>query len=87
MTLAVEVTGYGICRAPTSQNRPYAVFIICVQQEQFQGWIIYRRYHSFVTLAEHLKSSLYSTGIIPSIPVCDENNHDVSRFSDSFISI
>jgi len=67
MALAVEVSGYGICH---SQN-PYAVLVICVQQESFQAWTVYRRYNSFHELCEQLRS-LYPG--IPSVPYYDVDN-------------
>jgi hypothetical protein len=62
MSLVVEVAGYGICRSET----PYAVLVICVQQENFQAWAVYRRFSHFLTLSEQL-SSLYQT-----IPVLED---------------
>ena len=61
MSLTVEVAGYGLCQ--TSQ--PYSVFVICVQQENFQAWNVYRRHSSFVELSEQVKS-LYPD--IPNVP-------------------
>ena len=62
MSLVVEVAGYGICRSET----PYVVLVICVQQENFQAWAVYRRFSHFLTLSEQL-SSLYQT-----IPVLED---------------
>ena len=64
MSLVVEVAGYGICRSET----PYAVLVICVQQENFQAWAVYRRFSHFLTLSEQLRT-LYNT-----IPVLEDMN-------------
>ena len=61
MSLVVEVAGFGICRTET----PYAVLVICVQQENFQAWAVYRRFSQFLNLSEQLRA-LYKT--IPALP-------------------
>ena len=52
MSLRVEVAGFGLCRT----SHPYAVFVVCVQQEKFEAWTVYRRYNSFMLLREQLAS-------------------------------
>lgn len=69
MSLVVEVAGYGLCKTPT----PYSVLVICVQQENFQAWAVYRKYAQFQLLAEQLRA-LYPS--IPSLP-----NSDLSDLS------
>jgi hypothetical protein len=51
MSLTVEVAGFGICQTAS----PFSVLVICVQQETFQAWTVYRRYGVFVSLAEQLR--------------------------------
>jgi hypothetical protein len=65
MSLLVEVAGFGVCN---STPQPHSVLVICVQQENFQAWTVYRRYNQFVLLAEQLKD-LYPT--IPPLPLFD----------------
>ena len=65
MSLLVEVAGFGICRAPEK----HGLLIICVQQENFQAWTVYRRYHQFCTLSEQLRD-LYPS--LPQLPHVDE---------------
>ena len=60
MALSVEVAGYGICHGP----RPYALMIICVQQESYQSWTVYRRFNTFIALREQL-NTLYPTATLP----------------------
>lgn len=62
MALSVEVAGYGICKT----NCPYAVMVICVQQEAFQAWTVYRRYNTFVSLCDQLRTLHPTTSAIPS---------------------
>lgn len=59
MALRVEVAGYGLCQT----TAPYSVFVVCVQQEKFEAWTVYRRYNSFQLLREQLIT------LHPSIPV------------------
>ena len=59
--LAAEVAAFGLCRTAS----PYYVFIVCVQQENFPMWVVYRRYNSFLMIVEQLKS-LYRD--IPEVP-------------------
>lgn len=67
MALKVEVAGLGICRTAT----PYSVFIVCVQQEKFEAWTVYRRYNSFNLLRDQL---IPAHPGIPPIPHFDADN-------------
>lgn len=67
MALRVEVAGYGLCRTAS----PHALFIICVQQEKFEAWTVYRRFHSFLMLREQLSAHFPQ---IPSVPGIDVSN-------------
>lgn len=70
MSLKVEVLGYGLCQSPP---QPYSVFVVCVQQESFQAWTVYRKYASFVSLYEQLQSVV--TDVLP-IPIIDGDSLD-----------
>lgn len=61
MSLAVEVAGFGICHT----QPPYPVLIICVQQESFQAWTVYRLYESFAALSDQLRQVYPATPDIP----------------------
>lgn len=50
MSLAVEVAGFGL-----SPTIPHGIFIICVQQESFQAWTVYRQYLNFQELSEQMQ--------------------------------
>lgn len=63
-TLTVEAAGFGICQ----DVNPYSILVICVQQESFQAWTVYRRFNSFEQLALQLKS-VYKN--LPELPNCD----------------
>lgn len=65
-----SVAGYGICYEQPSQT-PYVVYIICVQQESYQAWTVYRRYTAFVTISEQLRT-LHPE--IHSVPLIHEMN-------------
>lgn len=67
MALRVEVAGFGLCKTAN----PYGIFIICVQQEKFEAWSVYRRFHSFLLLRDQLISHHPS---IPALPSLDANN-------------
>jgi PX domain len=67
MSLAVEVAGFGLCQTAS----PYSILVICVQQETFQAWTVYRRYSSFVSLAEQLQILHPS---IPNVPMFNPDN-------------
>ena len=64
MSLVVEVAGYGVCKDP----QPYSVLVICVQQENFQAWAVYRKHENFQLLAEQLRA------LYPSIPALPASN-------------
>ncbi len=72
MSLKVEVLGFGLCQSPP---QPYSVFVVCVQQESFQAWTVYRKYASFVSLYEQLQSVVKD--VIP-IPVIDGDSLDAT---------
>jgi hypothetical protein len=61
MALRVEVAGFGLCQTAT----PYSVFVVCVQQEKFEAWTVYRRYNSFLLLRDQLLSHHPQLPIIP----------------------
>jgi hypothetical protein len=67
MSLLVEVAGFGVVR----QAAPHGVLVICVQQENFQAWTVYRRYSQFQLLAEQLRD-MYPT--IPALPHFDSTD-------------
>ncbi len=71
MALRVEVGGFGLCRTSV----PYSVFIICVQQERFEAWTVYRRLNSFALLRDQLIS--HHPSIAP-LPHLDPNNLDLN---------
>jgi hypothetical protein len=73
MSLVVEVAGYGICQ---QSSPPYGVLVICVQQENFQAWAVYRRYSQFELLAQQLRA------LYPSIPVLPESNENGITLTD-----
>jgi uncharacterized membrane protein YgcG len=68
------VAGYGICHEQT--QLPYVVYVICVQQESFQAWTVYRRYSTFVNISEQLRS-LHPE--IIAVPMINETNQAVDR--------
>lgn len=84
MALRVEVAGFGLCKT----TNPYGIFIICVQQEKFEAWSVYRRFHSFLLLREQLISHHPN---IPQLPALDANNlsleylENVRSFLDRWI--
>jgi hypothetical protein len=67
MALRVEVAGYGLCQTAT----PYSVFVVCVQQDKFEAWTVYRRFNSFQLLREQLLSHHPN---LPTIPNFDPDN-------------
>ena len=67
MSLVVEVAGYALCNT----SNPYSVLVICVQQENFQAWAVYRKYTQFQLLAEQLRA-LYPS--IPILPASDQSD-------------
>lgn len=72
MSLAVEVAGFGLCQITS----PYSLLVICVQQESFQAWTVYRRYDNFLSLLEQLRILHPS---VPSVPAFNPNNLAVSN--------
>lgn len=64
MSLAVEVAGFGLC-----PSIPHPVYIICVQQESFQAWSVYRQYSNFQELNEQLQMLHPSTEKLPVINI------------------
>jgi hypothetical protein len=67
MSLLVEVAGFGVC----TDTNPHSVLVICVQQENFQAWTVYRRYSQFMLLSDQLRD-LYPS--IPALPHYDAQN-------------
>lgn len=65
--LSIEVGGFGIYQAVAS---PYAVYVICVQQETLQSWTVYRPYISFIEVSEQLKCL---NAPIDSVPILCED--------------
>lgn len=61
MALRVEVAGYGLCQTAA----PYSVYVVCVQQEKFEPWTVYRRYNSFQLLRDQLLSHYPQLPVIP----------------------
>lgn len=67
--LTIEVAGYGICQDPGTP--PYLVFVVCVQQESYQAWTVYRRCSSFQAISDQLRSLHPET---PPVPFLDESD-------------
>lgn len=67
MALRVEVAGYGVCQT----TAPYAVFVVCVQQENWEPWTVYRRYNGFLLLRDQL---IHIHTEILSLPVFNSEN-------------
>ena len=80
MSLLVEVAGFGICQGP----EPYSVYVICVQQENFQAWTVYRRHAQFANLAEQLRE-IYPN--IPALPDADPNNFQVENLEATRVAM
>jgi hypothetical protein len=80
MALRVEVSGYGICKT----QMPHAVFIICVQQEKFEAWTVYRRFQNFLLLRDQL---IGHHPAVPALPAIDHNNFqtDYLEYVRSFL--
>lgn len=66
MALRVEVAAFGICRT----MEPYSLFVVCVQQEKFEAWVVYRRFNTFQLLREQL------VALQPGIPELENVNTD-----------
>ena len=62
----VEVAGFGVCN---EGGNPFPVLVICVQQENFQAWTVYRRYNQFIILSDQLREPYPS---IPTLPYFNE---------------
>lgn len=67
MALRVEVAGFGL----TNHAPRQVIFIICVQQENFEAWYVYRRFQHFQELQEQLMSH---QSTLSGLPVIDVNN-------------
>ena len=77
MSLFVEVSGFGICKFPQEMgNETRSVLVVCVQQENFQAWTVYRTYSQFLILCEQLQM-LYPD--IAAVPVFDEKNFSLEK--------
>jgi hypothetical protein len=80
MSLLVEIAGSGVVR----DNNPVSVFVICVQQENFQAWTVYRRYSQFQLLAEQLLD-MYPT--IPPLPMFDPTDLSMENLEQCRMSM
>lgn len=80
MALRVDVSGVGVCRTAA----PHAVFIISVQQERYEPWNVYRKFHSFVLLRDQLISH---NPTIQALPGFDVNNfsHEYLESARAFL--
>ena len=63
MSLTVEVAGYGLCQ----NSQPYSLYVVCVQQESFPSWNVFRRYSSFLELSQQVNSLYPDTTDVPII--------------------
>jgi len=70
--LTVEISGFGLIQSVN----PYALMVICVQQESFQAWTVYRRYQAFVELADQLRA-LHPT--VPPVPVFNADDLSIDN--------
>ena len=75
MSLTVEVSGFGLCQSVN----PYSVMVICVQQESFQAWTVYRRYQGFVELAEQLRAMHPTVAAVPAFNADDLSIDNLDR--------
>ena len=75
MSLLVEVAGFGL----TVNNNAPPVLVICVQQESFQAWTVYRRYAAFISLAEQLQALHPS---VPSVPVFNPDDSSITYLNE-----
>jgi hypothetical protein len=72
MSLFVEVSGFGLCRYPPElASETHSCLVVCVQQENFEAWTVYRRYAEFSLLSKQLRS-LYPE--LDAVPIFDEGN-------------
>ena len=72
--LTIEVAGYGICQ--DHGTPPYLVFVVCVQQENFQAWTVYRRCTSFFAISEQLRSLYPESTPLPYLDESDLTSPD-----------
>jgi hypothetical protein len=79
MALQVEVAGFGLCQT----NDPYSLFVVCVQQENFEAWTVYRNFHSFVQLREQI---IVNHPDIPPLIECDVMTLNVDMLESYRIS-
>ena len=75
MALRVEVAGYGSCKTAV----PYIVFVVCVQQENFEAWTVYRPYRSFEILREQLSALQTDTPVIPPFDYSNFNHEHLDQ--------
>lgn len=68
ISLTVEISAFGICRGFPTQ---YGIFVVNVQKESSQSWTVYRRFASFLSLSDQLKS-LNPT--VPQVPQIDDRD-------------
>ena len=80
MSLTVEVAGFGLCQTTS----PYSVLVVCVQQETFQAWTVYRRYNSFVALQEQLQSLHPS---VPNVPYFNADDLSIENLDNCRTSV
>ena len=80
MALLVEVAGSGVCNT----ENPHSVMVICVQQENFQAWTVYRRYQQFVLLASQLRD-LYPS--IPALPSFNDSDISATNLENCRVSL
>ena len=74
----IVVAGYGVCQEHGSP--PHIVYVICVQQESFQAWTVYRRYSSFVAISDQLR--MLHPDILP-VPFLAENMSTPDKFDQN----
>ena len=79
MALQVEVAGFGLCQT----NDPYSLFVVCVQQENFEAWTVYRNFQSFVQLREQI---IVNHPDIPALIECDVMTLNVDMLESCRIS-
>ena len=79
MALQVEVAGFGLCQT----HDPYSLFVVCVQQENFEAWTVYRNFQSFVQLREQI---IVNHPDIPALIECDVMTLNVDMLESCRIS-
>jgi hypothetical protein len=80
MALKVEIAGFGLCQTVN----PYSVFVICVQQERFEAWTVYRMYDKFLLLREQL---LTAHPGIQEVPEINSQNLSLENLEASRMSL